>query len=268
MQQYKDLIRQIFEKGEPKDTRSGKVLSLFGPQVTYDLREGFPLVTTKKTLIGSIVKELLWILRAETNTKTLGCGIWDEWQREDGELGPIYGAQFRSWDGIDQIANLIKDLKENPFSRRHIVSAWNVAQIEHMALPPCHAFFQLCVGSKDPFGKYYLDLKLTQRSGDVGLGVPFNTASYSILLTLLAREADMTPRYFIHSFGDAHIYENHFDGMIEVLQREPLPLPKLIIANKPMPFPGCPRDGSVLEHTDITVEGYKSHPFIRLRVAP
>lgn len=281
MKQYQDLIREIFEHGEPKETRSGKTISLFGPQMKFDLRQGFPLVTTKKTMIGSIVKELLWFLRAETNITTLGCSIWDEWSTPGGEVGPIYGKQWRSWpiplgyddyenfvfSPFDQISGVIRSLKENPDSRRHIVSAWNVAQLNDMALPPCHTMFQFYVGGDSGDGRRYLDLKLYQRSGDVLIGVPFNIASYSILLMLIAREVNMVPRFFVHTFGDAHIYENHFDGAIKVLQRTPHFLPSLEIANKPLPYPGCRRDGSVLEPGDFTLVGYQHHPFIKLEVA-
>jgi thymidylate synthase len=247
MKQYQDLIKDIFERGEPKDTRSGKVISLFGPQMVFDLRKGFPIVTTKKTLIGSVVKEILWFLRGETNINTLGCGIWNEWAQEDGELGPVYGSQWRSWQtycnygdsklfelgySVDQIQQVITQLKHNPDSRRHIVSAWNVAELDEMALPPCHVMFQFYVGGDSGDGRRYLDLKLYQRSCDFLLGGPFNIASYSILLTLIAREVGMVPRYFIHTIGDAHIYENHFDGAIKVLQREPLPLSRFVFLHQ------------------------------------
>ena len=309
MKQYQVLIKDVLENGTNREDRTGTgTVSLFGTQTRYDLRDGFPLVTVKKTFHSSMVKELLWFLRGETNISTLGCGIWDEWSQPDGELGPIYGAQWRKWQvptmfdeefRIDQISNLIQGLKENPLSRRHIVTAWNPAEIEFMALPPCHTMFQMyaseipstemlkykdrngqviySVGREDPVGwmrgigskapKYYLDLQLYQRSADLMLGVPFNIASYSLLLTLIAREVNMVPRFFIHTMGDAHIYSNHIDAAKEVLLREPLPLCNVRIADKPMPYPGCPRDGSVFEPEDIVFEGYESHPFIKLPVA-
>ena len=337
MKQYKELLQHVLDNGARRGDRTGTgTISVFGTQTRYDLREGFSLVTLKKTFFKSLVKELLWFLRGETNINTLGCGIWDQWANEDGELGPVYGAQWRAWrytdagrveqgccitdhDDVqvfylDQIANLIKGLKENPLSRRHIVSAWNPAEVNQMALPPCHAMFQLYaseipleerqevyrktpvdlpvigpvdgdfeVDEEDSFAelrltwdemfkrfdtpKYYLDLQLYQRSADLALGVPFNIASYALLLMMIAREVNMIPRFFIHTIGDAHIYENHIDGVKEMLSREPLPLPTVTIADKPMPYPGCPRDGSVLEPEDFQLVDYQHHPFIKLPVA-
>lgn len=316
MKQYLDQVRFILENGEERgDRTSTGVLSVFGMQTRYDLREAFPLVTTKKINLSAVVKELLWFLRGETNIKTLDCKIWDEWADFDGELGPIYGWQWRHWDVVregedisgskiyvskrDQIAELIQNLKENPESRRHIVSAWNVADLEYMALPPCHTMFQCyasslteddkfewveanakgnpCDVTQEAFEErarlweqvpqYYLDLQLYQRSGDLCLGIPFNVASYSLLLMLLAREANMIPRFFIHTLGDAHIYLNHLEGAKEQLSREPHALPRIEIANKPMPYPGCPRDGSVLEPEDFKLIGYEPHPAIRFEVA-
>lgn len=242
MKQYLDQLQYILETGETKTDRTGTgTISVFGMQARYDLREGFPLVTTKKTLIKSIIKELLWFLRGETNIKTLDCGIWDEWADENGELGPIYGYQWRKWekfveDGnggytkqhIDQIQQVINTLKTKPDSRRIIVSAWNVADIDKMKLPPCHAFIQFNSNGKD------LDCQLYQRSADMALGVPFNIASYSLLLMLIAREVGMTPRYFVHTIGDAHIYLNHIEGIKTQLTRTPHPLPQMKIADKPM----------------------------------
>tara|TARA_R110002126_G_scaffold9539_2_gene43008 strand:+ start:41 stop:919 length:879 start_codon:yes stop_codon:yes gene_type:complete len=291
VKQYKELVQHVLENGTRRGDRTGTgTISVFGTQSRYDLRSGFPIVSLKKTFIKSIVKELLWMLRGETNVKTLGCGIWDEWAREDGELDRIYGAQWRKWNDwhydhatedyysepIDQIANLIQGLKEDPLSRRHIVSAWNPAEIDQMALPPCHTMFQCyaspienlyCNASDEPQPGYYLDLQLYQRSADLALGVPFNIASYSILLMMLAKECNMIPRFFIHSIGDAHIYENHLDGVKEMLSREPRDPPQLIIADKPMPYPGCPRDGSVLEPDDFKLENYEHHPRIRFSIA-
>lgn len=316
MKQYLDQIRFILENGEERGDRTNTgVLSVFGMQTRYDLREGFPLVTTKKVNFSAVVKELLWFLRGETNIKTLGCGIWDEWADEDGELGPIYGRQWTGWEcafagevddeGVpwaypltrfNQIQFLINQLKENSESRRHIVSAWNVGDIPDMALPPCHTMFQCYasripiyssfMGDPDPkifsknasryfyyldrpegFPEYFLDLQLYQRSGDMLLGVPFNISSYSLLLMLLAREANMIPRFFIHTLGDAHIYLNHLEGAKEQLSREPHTLPMVEIANKPMPFPGCPRDGSVLEPEDFRLIGYDPWPAIKFEVA-
>lgn len=331
MKQYLDQVRFVLDHGEQRGDRTGTgTLSVFGMQTRYDLRDGFPLVTTKKVNFSAVVKELLWFLRGETNIKTLGCGIWDEWADEDGELGPIYGRQWTGWEcafagevdneGVpwaypltrfNQIQFLINQLKENPESRRHIVSAWNVGDVPDMALPPCHTMFQCYaskiptkdrykilesqpikelmavddsdfeVGEKESFvelttdglcdmakiPKYFLDLQLYQRSGDMLLGVPFNISSYSLLLMLLAREANMIPRYFIHTFGDVHIYLNHLEGAKEQLSRELRTLPRVEIANKPIPYPGCPRDGSVLEPEDFKLVGYDPWPAIKFEVA-
>jgi len=284
MKQYLDQVSKILKEGEKRSDRTGVgTLSIFGMQTKYDLREGFPLVTTKKVNFSAVVKELLWFLRGETNINTLGCKIWDEWADESGELGPIYGKQWRAWqdrsvDDIgwmheeqnDQIGELIERLKTDPMSRRHIVSAWNVNDLSEMALAPCHTMFQ-CYASEIPNWvsgpKYYLDLQLYQRSADMALGVPFNIASYALLLTLLAREVNMVPRFFIHTTGDAHIYLNHIDGLTQQIEREPLLLPKIEIANKPLPYPGCPRDGSVLEPDDIVLVEYNSHLPIKFEVA-
>ena len=262
MKQYQSLIQDVLRDGERRQTRSGPVLSIFGPQARYDLREGFPLVTTKKTLYRSVVQELLWFLRGETNINTLGNGIWNEWADERGDLGPVYGRQWRSWGReYDQILDLLTGLATDPASRRHIVSAWNVKDLSEMALPPCHTMFQCHVQG------HYLDMKLYQRSGDLMLGVPFNIASYATLMHILAQQVDLTPRFFYHTFGDLHIYENHKDAAYDVLRRKPFPLPHLTIAPKPLPYPGCPRDGSVLEVDDFHLEGYQHHPFIKLPVA-
>lgn len=281
MKPYLDLVEKVLDEGEVREDRTGVgTLSIFGAQCKYDLREGFPLLTAKKTYFTSVVKELLWILRAETNIKTLGCGIWDAWADKNGELGPIYGAQWRRFKNqsregleIDQISKLIKELKENPFSRRHIVTAWNPSDLDDMALPPCHTLFQFYAsevpkeGGAEAKKEYYLDLQLYQRSADLLLGVPFNIASYSLLLMLIAREVNMIPRFFIHTVGDVHIYKNHIEGAKEMLSRDPRSLPEVIIEDKPIPYPGCPRDGSVLEPDDFKLVGYNPHPFIKLEVA-
>lgn len=321
MIEYKKLVEYVLNNGARRGDRTGTgTISVFGAQTRYDLREGFPLVTLKKTNFESIVKELLWFLRGETNIKTLGCGIWNEWADEDGELGPVYGKQWREFNehsceycdrgqpnyydilsrkfdppcavcknigfvSVDQIANLIQGLREKPLSRRHIVTAWNPAEVDQMALPPCHTMFQMYaseipredIGGKIGFSsqyfningssRYYLDLQLYQRSADLALGVPFNIASYSLLLMLIAREVNMIPRFFIHTIGDAHIYENHIEGVKEMLSREPLSLPTVTMADKPLPYPRCPRDGSVLEPEDFKLINYECHPFIRFSVA-
>lgn len=282
MKQYLELAQRIIDEGETRTDRTGVgTKSIFGTQTRYDLRKGFPLCTSRKINFDPLVKELLWFLRGETNIKTLDCKIWDEWASEDGELGPIYGAQWRKYNevdiefggvtssaGIDQIEILIEGLKKNPESRRHIVSAWNVAEVDLMALPPCHTMFQ-CYASKSDTGqpKYYLDLQLYQRSCDFLVGGAFNIASYSLLLMLLAREANMIPRHFIHTIGDAHIYLNHLEGAKKQLARFPTRLPTVEIANKPLPYPGCPRDGSVLEPEDFKLIGYESHPPIKYPIA-
>ena len=244
MKQYLSLLREVLEKGEKKSDRTGVgTVSIFGTQRKYDLREGFPLVTTKKVNYRNIVAELLWFLKGATNihdglhehTK-----IWDAWANERGELGPIYGYQWRKWEKftwdesrqtyqkehIDQIQQAIDDIKHNPDSRRIIVSAWNVADIERMALPPCHSFFQFYVAN----GR--LDLQLYQRSADLALGVPYNIASYATLLAMVAQECRLTPGIFTHTLGDTHIYLNHIQGIEEQLRRQPKPLPRLEITRK------------------------------------
>src|SRR3972149_5091416 len=224
MHQYLDLIRHVKQHGARKDDRTGTgTLSVFGHQMRFDLAQGFPLVTTKKLHLKSIIYELLWFLSGDTNVKYLhdhGVSIWDEWADERGELGPIYGYQWRSWpapDGkkIDQINNVINEIKHNPDSRRLIVSAWNVAEIENMALPPCHAFFQFYVAN----GR--LSCQLSQRSADIFLGVPFNIASYALLTMMIARVCGLAPGDFVHTFGDSHLYLNHLDQAREQLSREP-----------------------------------------------
>jgi thymidylate synthase len=245
---YLDLVRDVLEHGERRTDRTGVgTISIFGAQTRYDLRLGFPIVTTKKVLFPAVVRELLWFLRGSTNIHddlTQHTPIWDAWADERGELGPIYGSQWRNWggQGIDQI----------PQSRRIIVSAWNVADIPKMKLPPCHAFFQMYVSGD------WLDLQMYQRSADLALGVPFNIASYALLQSMIANETGKKPRFFIHTLGDAHVYANHVEGLMTQLERAPLPLPKLVLAPKPV---------LEMRFEDIHLEGYQHHPFIKFPVA-
>jgi thymidylate synthase len=306
MRAYLNLLRDVLEHGERRTDRTGTgTISMFGAQTRYDLRDGFPLVTTKKVLFGAVVRELLWFLRGSTNIRddlTQHTPIWDAWADESGELGPIYGYQWRNWGGqgplgsgsagggeadldgpvvtrgpqaqrrgsepgrgpeaergepastrgIDQIQLAIDAIKNDPMSRRIIVSAWNVSDLPKMRLPPCHAFFQFYVHDK------WLDCQLYQRSADLALGVPFNIASYALLMSMIAQECGLAPRYFIHTLGDAHIYLNHVEGVKIQLSREPLSPPKLVLANKP-----------TLEMTfeDIQLVDYQHHPFIKFPVA-
>ena len=263
MKQYLDLMKFVRESGTQKGDRTGTgTLSVFGYQMRFNLEEGFPLVTTKKVHLKSIIYELLWFLKGSTNIDYLnehGVSIWDEWADERGELGPVYGAQWRSWptqDGnsIDQISEVIKQIKENPDSRRLIVSAWNVSQIDNMALPPCHAMFQFYVAN----GK--LSCQLYQRSADIFLGVPFNIASYALLIFMIAKVIGLKPGEFVHTLGDAHLYLNHLNQVDEQLKRKPFPLPKMNIS----------RDiKNVLdfEYEDFSLEGYESHPHISAPIA-
>ena len=263
MQAYLDLLRAIRERGTKKGDRTGTgTLSLFGAQLRVNLDEGFPLLTTKKVHWKSIAHELLWFLRGESNVKYLrdhGVTIWDEWADANGELGPVYGVQGRHWQKpgggeIDQIAQVIAELKKSPDSRRLIVSAWNVADLPRMALQPCHALFQLYVAN----GK--LSCQLYQRSADVFLGVPFNIASYALLTHLIAREAGLGVGDFVHSFGDVHLYLNHVEQADEQLKRTPRPLPRLAID------PSVTKvDDARFEH--LAIEGYDPHPAIRAPVA-
>jgi len=259
---YLDLLAEILAAGERRGDRTGVgTLGLFGRQMRFDLAQGFPLLTTKKVHFKSVVVELAWFLRGETNVRWLqerGCTIWDEWADEAGELGPVYGKQWRSWaapDGrvIDQIAAVVKSLKENPESRRHIVSAWNPADVEAMALPPCHCLFQFHVAS----GR--LSCQLYQRSADVFLGVPFNIASYALLTHLIAKEAGLTPGDLVITLGDAHLYLNHLDQARLQLTREPHPMPTLRLAPDARLFD--------LEAGDVTLEDYRAHPLIRAPIA-
>jgi thymidylate synthase len=263
MRQYLDLMRQVLEHGAQKDDRTGTgTLSVFGHQMRFDLAAGFPLVTTKKCHLRSIIHELLWFLRGDTNIAYLkenGVSIWDEWADARGELGPVYGRQWRSWpapDGthIDQIARVLHDLRTNPDSRRIIVSAWNVAELPNMALAPCHAFFQFYVAE----GK--LSCQLYQRSADIFLGVPFNIASYALLTLMVARVCDLAPGEFIWTGGDCHLYLNHLDQTREQLSRAPRALPTLRINPEV-------RDLFAFRFEDFTLEGYDPHPAIKAPVA-
>ena len=235
MKQYLDLLSHVLETGQEKGDRTGTgTISTFGYQMRFDLQEGFPLLTTKKVHLKSIIHELLWFLNGDTNIKYLrenGVKIWDEWADENGDLGPVYGYQWRSWTGADgkltdQISGVIDSIKNNPDSRRHIVSAWNVGELKNMALPPCHVLFQFYVSN----GK--LSCQLYQRSADIFLGVPFNIASYALLTLMIARETGLKPGDFIHTLGDAHIYINHIEQVKTQLQRKPKKLPEMILDEK------------------------------------
>lgn len=263
MQQYHQLLQHILENGVEKSDRTGTgTISCFGYQMRFDLSQGFPLVTTKKVHLKSIIHELLWFLQGSTNIAYLkenGVSIWDEWADENGELGPVYGKQWRSWEGkdgkvVDQISDLVKQLKTNPDSRRLIVSAWNVADLPEMALMPCHTLFQYYVAN----GK--LSCQLYQRSADVFLGVPFNIASYAILTLMLAQVCDLEPGDFIHSFGDVHIYSNHLEQVKLQLSRTPYPLPQLKLNPEV-------RDIFGFRYEDFELVGYQSHPGIKAPVA-
>lgn len=270
MQQYLDLMRHVYENGMDKHDRTGTgTRSVFGYQMRFDLKEGFPLVTTKKLHLRSIIHELIWFLKGETNIAYLkdnGVSIWDEWADDEGNLGPVYGSQWRSWptaDGrhIDQIKQVIQQLKNNPDSRRIIVSAWNVGEIEHMALPPCHAFFQFYAGaSKTGSGKPRLSCQLYQRSADIFLGVPFNIASYALLTMMVAQVCDMEAGDFVHTFGDAHLYNNHFEQTELQLSRTPKALPKMNINP-------AVRDIFDFRFEDFKLENYEPYPHIKAPVA-
>lgn len=263
MQQYLNLMKHVLDHGTIKEDRTGTgTRSVFGYQMRFDLGEGFPCVTTKKLHLRSIIHELLWFLKGETNIKYLKenkVRIWDEWADEDGNLGPVYGSQWRSWptkDGntIDQISQVIEQIKTNPNSRRLIVSAWNVGEIENMALPPCHAFFQFYVAD----GK--LSCQLYQRSADIFLGVPFNIASYALLTMMIAQVCDLKPGDFVHTFGDAHLYSNHMEQTKLQLSRLPKALPTMKIN---------PDVSNIFDfkYEDFTLENYEPHPHIKGEVA-
>jgi len=263
MKQYLDLMRHVFENGDIKEDRTGTgTKSVFGYQSRYNLTEGFPLVTTKKCHLSSIIHELLWFLNGDTNIKYLkdnGVRIWDEWADENGNLGPVYGSQWRSWpkpDGghIDQITQIIDQIKNTPDSRRIIISAWNVADLENMALPPCHAFFQFYVAN----GK--LSCQLYQRSADIFLGVPFNIASYALLTMMIAQVCKLDVGDFVHTLGDAHLYSNHMEQAELQLSRKPLPLPQMHLN---------PNVDSIFDFVfeDFELKNYDAHPHIKGQVA-
>lgn len=274
MQQYLQLLEHILDKGVSKTDRTGTgTTSYFGYQLRFNLQEGFPLVTTKKLHLKSIIHELLWFLKGETNIAYLkehGVRIWDEWANENGELGPVYGKQWRSWEGADgktydQVLDVLKQIKTNPDSRRMIVSAWNVADLSKMALMPCHTMFQFYVapapsGSPSGGGKSRLSCQLYQRSADVFLGVPFNIASYALLTMMMAQVCDLEPGDFIHSFGDVHIYNNHMEQVKLQLSRTPYPLPVMKLN---------PSVKNIFDFTfeDFTLENYQHHPAIKAPVA-
>lgn len=268
MKQYLDLLQHILDSGKTQSDRTGTgTISVFGHQMRFNLADGFPLVTTKKVFFSSVVKELLWFLKGATNINDgLDCGIWDPWADENGNLGPIYGKQWRNWTtakkdpstgewiekSFDQLQTAINTIKNNPTSRRIIVNAWNVGDLDDMALPPCHTFYQFHVSGNR------LDLQLYQRSADVAIGVPFNIASYALLLMMVAQECGLEPGDFVHTFGDAHIYLNHIEGVKEQLSRTPHALPQVTIAKKPL---------FELKFEDITLHNYTHDAFIKLPIA-
>jgi thymidylate synthase len=263
MRQYLDLLQHVLDRGTPKSDRTGTgTCSVFGYQMRFDLADGFPLVTTKKVHLKSIIHELLWFLRGDTNVGYLnerGVTIWDEWADEQGELGPVYGHQWRSWatpDGghVDQISDVVEQIRTNPDSRRMIVSAWNVGQVPQMALPPCHLLFQFYVAD----GR--LSCQLYQRSADIFLGVPFNIAGYALLTMMMAQVTNLEPGDFVHTFGDAHLYDNHLEQARTQLARTPRPLPTMQLSSEV---------GSIFdfEYDDFTLENYDPHPRIAAPVA-
>lgn len=270
MRQYLELLDDVLRRGVSRDDRTGTgTVGVFGRQARFDLRDGFPCLTTKKLHLRSIIYELLWFLKGSTNVRYLqehGVSIWDEWADASGELGPVYGAQWRHWTdgspgGMDQIRGLIDGLKRNPWGRRHIVSAWNAAQVERMALPPCHCLFQFCVLPPHREGERPgLSLQLYQRSADLFLGVPFNIASYALLLMMVAQVCDYEPREFIHTFGDLHLYCNHLEQARLQLQREPRPLPKMLLNP-------AVRDIDDFVFEDFELAGYDPHPHIKAVVS-
>ncbi|MDR1665985.1 MAG: thymidylate synthase [Puniceicoccales bacterium] len=264
MRIYLNLLEKVLAEGEKRKDRTGTgTLGLFGAQVRYDLSEGFPLLTTKKVHFKSIVHELLWFLKGDTNVRYLrenGVHIWDEWADETGELGPVYGRQWRCWEGpkgqsVDQIKKVIEGIQRDPFGRRHLVSAWNPAEIQRMALPPCHTLFQFHVGVDGG-----LSCQLYQRSADIFLGVPFNIASYSLLTHMVAQVCHLKPKYFVHTFGDLHLYLNHVEMAQQQLTRKPKTLPTLVLNLSLM-------DIDDFTYDDVTLIGYDPHPAIRAPVA-
>lgn len=264
MQEYHRLLQKVLTHGSYREDRTGTgAYSVFGEQSRYDLSAGFPIVTTKKLHLHSIIHELLWFLAGDTNIRYLQenkVSIWNNWADENGELGPVYGAQWRRWQGapeaapIDQITQLVEGIRKNPFSRRHIVSAWNVAVVDQMALPPCHCLFQFFVAE----GK--LSCQLYQRSADLFLGVPFNIASYALLTMMVAQVCDLQPGDFVHTFGDLHLYQNHLDQVREQLTREPRPLPVMKLNPEV-------NDLFAFRFEDFTLEGYDPHPAIKAPIA-
>ncbi len=264
MQEYLRILREVLENGERRDDRTGVgTRAIFGAQCRYDLADGFPLVTTKKLHLRSIIYELLWFIRGETNIRYLnenGVTIWDEWADEKGDLGPVYGAQWRRWDAgggrvVDQLAETIAGIKADPAGRRHIVSAWNPGLVSEMALPPCHALFQFYVS-----GKGRLSCQLYQRSADIFLGVPFNIASYALLTMMVAQVCGLEPGEFVHTFGDLHLYANHVEQAELQLSRVPRPLPTMRLNSEV-------RDIDGFGFGDFTLEGYDPHPAIRAPIA-
>jgi thymidylate synthase len=263
MREYHDLLRLVLEKGEPRADRTGTgTLSVFGAQARFDLRERFPLLTTKKLHLKSIIHELLWFLRGDTNVRSLnerGVTIWDEWADENGELGPVYGAQWIRWRGangavVNQIDSVIAEIKQNPESRRLIVNAWNVAEIDEMALPPCHVLFQFYVRDGE------LSCQLYQRSADLFLGVPFNVASYALLTMMVAQVCELRAGEFIHTFGDLHLYQNHLDQAREQLSRDFRPLPR-------MDLNAAVKSIYDFRFEDFVLSGYDPHPAIKAPIA-
>ena len=268
MQQYLDLLKHIRTNGIMRGDRTGTgTQAVFGHQMRFDLADGFPILTTKKLHLKSIIHELLWFVAGDTNIKYLndnGVRIWDEWADENGELGPVYGRQWRSWATpdnrkIDQIDWVIHEVKERPGSRRMVVSAWNPADIDDMALPPCHCLFQFFVAPQEN-GKNKLSCQLYQRSADIFLGVPFNIASYALLVHMMAQVCDLEVGDFVHTFGDAHIYSNHFEQVELQLTRDPMPLPRLKLNPEVTEIDG-------FKYEDVKIFGYKAHPHIAGKVA-
>lgn len=269
MRQYLDLLRHVMDTGIDRMDRTGTgTRGVFGYQMRFDLTDGFPMVTTKKLHRKSIVHELLWFIAGDTNVKYLqenGVRIWDDWADADGDLGPVYGKQWRRWEGpdgriIDQLTKVIEQIKANPYSRRHIVSAWNPAEVDGMALPPCHSLFQFFVAPDPDGGRDRLSCQLYQRSADIFLGVPFNIASYALLTHMVAQVCDLDVGDYVHTFGDAHIYHNHFEQVEMQLTREPKPLPRLELN-------GDVKTITDFTYADVTLVGYEAHPHIAGKVA-